>query len=207
MAASAKRPLVSDTTLLVVFAFACLMITFLHKVDPAVAQSWPNNPYSPLWFLLNPFAWTGEIQYRVSLTAFDAIAFFFGILAVRRYGLPFNVMFANVCVQLVWALLGWEENVTVTAFAWAAWFFWPLALFAAQKLPIGWSLNFQDAHVRCLTACFYYAGNAPTETGLLLLLDRDLLHYVVYAVIAFMVLYPIAARYGWRRVFSFGVWK
>lgn len=196
----ARKPVLSDAAFLLVFAVACVAATMFVQVDKAVAWSWPNNPYSPVWFWLNPNANT-DLPYRLYLAAFEAIAFGAMIQMVRwkpKSGLwtplPFKVAFVNILVVMIFVMIHWQENITVVAFAWVAYWLWPWFFTILQKAPIGWSWNFQDAHVDCLRTCYFLDGNKIAVSLIDSFVFRDVFHYFVYALVVFAFVYPILAK-------------
>jgi hypothetical protein len=109
-----------------------------------------RNPYGVLWYWLNPNFWT-DIPYRIYVTCFllitESMMYF---LLVRHGKLSKFLFYAGWFQSLIWMRGSVYQNVTVTTFA-------PLisicpfviALVLLQKLPIGWSWNFSDAHSWC----------------------------------------------------------
>jgi len=168
-----------------------VLATVAVPVDLAVAATAPNNPYSPLWFLLNPL-YTTQAPYRLYLATFAAVSLAFCYRAVQRGTLPWNLGMLQALGLAMVAFSHWHENTTVVAYAWLAWYTPSAALIAAQKLPFGWSLDLADAHYRCLDACYAYPTAHPA--GLLGVFWRDIHHYVAYALVLLLVLAPLVAR-------------
>ncbi len=178
---------------LYVIAGLAVVTTLAVTVDQALRAT-PNPPYSPIWSLLNPF-YTTQMPYRIYLAAFELIALAGMIYAVRNWNLPQPIAYLQASALMVFSILHWHQNITVVAFAWTAWYAWPLALLALQKLPLGWSLDLQDKHYDCFTNCFQYADGAQ-HNAWTSLLARDTLHTATYVLLVSLALYPAAS--SWR---------
>jgi len=176
------------------FLAACsvlaLAATLTVPVDEAVAKTNPNNPYSPVWFLLNPLRDT-QLPYRAYLTAFTAISLAGMLVAHQFWVLPFGIARLQVSAQLALSLLHWHENLTVVAFAWTAWYARPLAALALQKLPVGWSWNLKDAHYQCLNTCFTNTNGTHPTNGIFDVWTRGIGHVTVYALLLIVVFVPV----------------
>jgi hypothetical protein len=127
-----------------------------------------QNPYGVLWVWLNPQFWT-DLPYRMDIMmtvlAQELAMWYFWIvrgMSFRGLRLPKFLFYAGWLQVLIWMRGSVFQNVTVTLFA-------PLASIAPeivipfmllQKLPIGWSWNFSDAHVWCA-----FVGNSGFTSG------------------------------------------
>jgi hypothetical protein len=171
-----------------VFGFS-LVVTALSVVDGALASDVQYGvvPYGLLWVWMNPQFWT-QIPYRVYLIAFEIGIFAVQLTLLKLRKLSYNWVFFGQVQNVIWAMLHWQENVTVTAFG-------PLValnpLFALvmifQKIPLpvgspGWQCAFGSWPTRnCYLADA--AGNVYARW-------QSPLHVATYLMLAFWVVVP-----------------
>ena len=177
---------------LLALAYAALFVTLLVPADGALLWQADVLPYSPVWYLLNPFVGT-RVPYRVFLACFEAVALGCLLYAVRRWRLPVIVALVQLAVLFSFSWLHWHQNLTVVAWAWTAYYVPALSLLALQKFPVGWSLDLSDPHWACLSSCFTYGDGSSPDAGFNLL-QRSLTHDFVYLLLAVAVAFPLVMR-------------
>lgn len=167
----------------------------LNSLPDSALHDKPIVPYSPVWVLLNPL-YTTQLPYQIYLAVFETIALAGMLFAVKNWGLPRKVALIQVFGLILISLMHWHQNITVSAFAWTAYFAWPLSLLVLQKLPFGWSLDLQDAHYKCLSECYTYQNGDTVREGWSNLFVRSPGHTINYVLMIILTLYPLVSRYG-----------
>ena len=109
-----------------------------------------RNPYGVLWYWLNYGFWN-DFSYRMYIMAFSLISE--GLMwyfLVRTKRLNKFLFYAGWFTSVLWMRGSVYQNVTVTTFApLISLVPWVVIIVLLQKLPIGWSWNFSDAHTWC----------------------------------------------------------
>jgi len=170
-----------------------LALTGSADTDLFVVHQQGVTPYGVLWTWLNPLYWT-QVPYMISLFVIYAVVFKIQCVYVKRGKLDRRVPFLNLFSVLFLFALHAQQNVTVIMLgpfiALSPWMIIPIIL---QKIPFGWSWNFQDPHWNC---AFNGTGNgydAWTNPCLSNSVHADFFHIysLSYILILFWVAYPL----------------
>jgi hypothetical protein len=145
--------------------------------DLALRNHWIGNaagdffggttPYSPLWYVFNPFYWT-QLPYKLYTMALVMVMTLVYWKLYKKGKMSFTLIYLWEVQNVIWYSLHITENVTVTLFAPLAMMMPVAALMAPLlKLPIGWSWNLSDSHWHCVFAWpgGWYSECAGTSPG------------------------------------------
>jgi|SRR6267378_1456744 len=150
-------------------------------------------PYSVLWTWMNPFYWT-QIPYRIFLVTCCLLMLKIQHMLYKRGKLSFDWMLYSQLQNCIWFMLHWTENITVTLFAPLASIFPPFVLLEVlQKLPLGWSWDFNDPHVHCAFGNLFnpYTRLDSTVSCLAPRLNPEYGTFWTYIALAFWLIVPV----------------
>jgi len=169
-----------------------LALTGSSDADLSVVHQQNNTPYGVLWTWLNPLYWT-NLPYLIGLFVIYAVIFKVQCVFVKRGRLNKNLVWMNLFSVLFLFVIHAQQNVTIIMLgpfvALSPLVLIPIML---QKLPIGWSLNFQDPHWNC---AFNGSSNATDwyQPCLSNSVHLNIFHIysLSYLVILFWVIFPL----------------
>lgn len=112
-------------------------------------------PYGVVWTWLNPFWWTQQ-PYMVLVTAIEGVTYLFMWWLIKKGRVSKDLVIMNLFTTVFLnATHVFQEGTTIMLGPLIAASPNPIvaiglvAVMVLQKLPIGWSWNFQDPHVQC----------------------------------------------------------